>query len=103
MPQCQSNENSELQKVLLIDESNLRHVSRQSVDRGVILKCCPSGKIYHIKDKLLTYSSLDLSVVYFYVRLTTSGEPAGEVQVTMEGTGNERYFIVWRICCQETF
>ncbi|KAG8310800.1 hypothetical protein J6590_056638 [Homalodisca vitripennis] len=53
--------------VLLIGDSHLRHASSKCVFKGAYLECCPGGKIVDIKNRLLNYVGLSLSVIYIHV------------------------------------
>ena len=53
--------------VLIIGDSLLRYASKKSVYRGAYLECCPGGKIRDVKNILLGYLDVRLSVIYFHV------------------------------------
>lgn len=53
--------------VLLIGDSHVRYSSRQCVNKGCFLECCPGGKILDIKNRILSFIGVSLSVIYIHV------------------------------------
>jgi len=58
---------SKYDEVLLIGDSMLRYASKKCMFKGVMVECCPGGKIIDIKNRLLQYVGVNLSVIYFHV------------------------------------
>lgn len=64
----QPRQNKELLRhTLLIGDSHLKHSTKICKEQGAFIECCPGGKIVDIKNRLLNYLDVDLSVIYFHV------------------------------------
>lgn len=60
-------QDSSFKNVLLIGDSHLRYASSKCLLKGAYIECCPGGKIVDIKNRLLSYVGLSLSVIYIHV------------------------------------
>jgi len=58
---------NEYDEVLLIGDSLLRYASEKCMFKGAMVECCPGGKIIDIKNRLLQYLGVNLSVIYLLV------------------------------------
>lgn len=54
-------------KVLVVGDSHLRYSSFKCSSRGAFIECIPGGKILDIKNVLLSYVGVNLSVIYIHV------------------------------------
>jgi hypothetical protein len=63
----ESHHNDTIKDVLIIGDSHLRHAAKPCSTEGAYVECCPGGKITDIKNIILSYVGVRLSVIYFHV------------------------------------
>lgn len=56
-----------MKDVLIIGDSHLRYSTKPCLTEGAYVECCPGGKITDIKNVLLSYVGVSLSVIYLHV------------------------------------